>query len=198
MKAGSLEVQDLSASLPVFTDANKKLASKSVADTLAALGITTVNPIGAVTMWPTETVPTGWLECNGASLERTGTYAGLFAVLGTLYGTADASHFNLPDYRGRIPRAWDHGKTLDPDRATRTVPGTTGATLTAGDHVGTEQVDGLKAHTHGIEITFGGAGGDRYIDYPTGPDNGVQVTTSTGGNETRPVNTNLMFIIRYQ
>jgi hypothetical protein len=37
MKTGNLKPQDLTASLPVFTDANKKLVSKSIVDTRTAL-----------------------------------------------------------------------------------------------------------------------------------------------------------------
>jgi Phage Tail Collar Domain. len=156
-----------------------------------------ITPPGEVKMWPTDTVPTGYLECNGASIDRVGTYADLFAVLGTLYGTADADHFNLPDYRGVFLRGWDHGHATDPNRATRTVPAATGATITAGDHVGTEQADAFKAHTHTYTTRF-------YNAYPYGPTaanvwatDTAGDTGSTGGNETRPVNTNIMFIIKY-
>ncbi len=149
-------------------------------------------PIGAEMVWPTETVPTGWLEENGASLLRTGTYAALFAVIGTVYGTADGSHFNLPDARGRFVRGWDHGAGVDPDRATRTADATAGATMTAGDHVGTLQADGFKAHVHSARTgTFGVGGG------PGNASGGDGDSGSTGGNETRPINTNRMMIIKY-
>ena len=42
-------------------------------------------------------VPEGWLQCNGAAVSRT-TYAALFAVIGTRYGSGDGSTtFNLPN-----------------------------------------------------------------------------------------------------
>lgn len=56
---------------------------------------------GTIVCWGGSTIPNGWLELNGASLSRT-VYANLFAILGTLYGTADSSHFNLPDLSGRV------------------------------------------------------------------------------------------------
>lgn len=43
-----------------------------------------------------------WLLCDGASLLRA-DYPALFAVIGTVYGAADGTHFNLPDLRGRVP-----------------------------------------------------------------------------------------------
>lgn len=48
------------------------------------------------------TVPTGWLFENGASLLRVGAFAALFANIGTIWGAADGTHFNLPDSRGRV------------------------------------------------------------------------------------------------
>ena len=45
---------------------------------------------------------TGWLLCNGAAISRT-TYADLYAIIGTKFGTGDGSTtFNLPDMRGRM------------------------------------------------------------------------------------------------
>jgi len=43
-----------------------------------------------------------WLDCDGSSLVRS-DYPDLFAVIGTIYGAADGSHFNLPDLQGRAP-----------------------------------------------------------------------------------------------
>lgn len=146
-------------------------------------------PAGTPLSWLTETVPTGYLERNGASLDRT-TYADLFAVIGTTYGAADASHFNLPDHRGSFPRYWDHAKAKDPNGATRTAVTATGATMTAGDHVGTEQTDAFKAHDHGGVCTGGGAAlaGGSGLGLAGQP---------VGGNETRPVNHYEMPIIKY-
>jgi microcystin-dependent protein len=50
-----------------------------------------------------------WLECNGASVLRA-TYPDLNTLLSSLsypFGTADGSHFTLPDLRGRTP--WSSG-----------------------------------------------------------------------------------------
>lgn len=151
-------------------------------------------PFGAEMLWPTETPPDGWLEEDGSSLARA-AYPELFAVIGTLYGTADGDHFNLPDARGNFPRIWDHGASIDPDAASRTAPTTTGATISAGDHVGTEQADELETHTHVHDyITTGAA----YKEIGTGSTYGghTKNTASTGGNETRPINTARMMIIR--
>lgn len=46
--------------------------------------------------------PSGWVYCNGQSLLRAGPYAPLFAVIGTTFGAADGTHFNLPNLQGYV------------------------------------------------------------------------------------------------
>ena len=60
-------------------------------------------PVGCVYQFagPIANIPSGYLLCNGASLLRS-SYASLFAALGTVYGAADGSHFNLPDFRDKM------------------------------------------------------------------------------------------------
>lgn len=59
-------------------------------------------PAGSVMLWPHGTAPTGWLLCNGAEVSRT-TYAALFALIGTTYGTPSGSSvFKLPDAQDRV------------------------------------------------------------------------------------------------
>jgi len=150
---------------------------------------------GEISAWPDPTPPIGALECDGAAVSRT-TYAALFEVLGVKYGIGDgATTFNLPDFRGQFLRGWAHGAVLDPDRATRTDRGDG----TTGDFVGTKQGDIFKAHKHEIIMmdALGGA-----VTYPAGSainnssPNSLPVQ-NTGGNETRPVNINVMWIIKY-
>ena len=103
-------------------------------------------PIGMVIKWPSDLIPDGFFECDGRSLSRT-DHADLFSVLGTYHGAADASHFNIPDRRGYFSRGWDDGAGFDPEAAARTLPGITGETMTAGDHVGTLQDEEIgRAH----------------------------------------------------
>lgn len=149
-------------------------------------------PVGAEMLWPSETPPEGWLEEDGASLVRA-TYPALFALIGTMYGTADSTHFNLPDARGRFPRSWAHGQTTDPDRATRTVPTAPGATISVGDHVGTNQADEFKSHTHIQDIAVSASGFDTGAIYNF---TATGVTGASGGNETRPINTYRMMIVK--
>jgi len=61
-------------------------------------------PIGGVVNWAglIANVPAGWLICNGANLLRAGTYADLFGAIGVIFGSADGTHFYLPDLRDKF------------------------------------------------------------------------------------------------
>lgn len=68
-----------------------------------ALGTTTTTslstaPVGTMLDWPTtSSYPTGYLRADGSAVSRT-SYADLFALIGTTYGTGDGSTtFNLPN-----------------------------------------------------------------------------------------------------
>ena len=137
--------------------------------------------------------PDGWLLCNGANLERA-QYPALFGVINTNFGTYDANHFNVPDLRGRFLRGWDNGAKRDPEAGTRVKMDTGGAT---GDYVGSVQLDEFKSHTHNFVAMYQTNGNDgssplyeRYGDYWT-------ATTAAGGTETRPINANVNYIIKF-
>ncbi|KUJ04957.1 hypothetical protein AR275_20270 [Stenotrophomonas maltophilia] len=94
-------------------------AAKQHTHTLAEitdLVATRLLPAGMVAHFPTATPPDGWLRCNGADVSRT-TYAALFAVIGTTFGTSNGSTFRLPDLRGEFIRSWDDGRGVDAGRA---------------------------------------------------------------------------------
>lgn len=58
--------------------------------------------IGTIIQWGSNVVPNDWLLCDGSAVSRT-TYADLFAIIGTNFGSGDGSTtFNLPDLRGKV------------------------------------------------------------------------------------------------
>lgn len=58
-------------------------------------------PIGSILPYGGSAAPSGWLLCQGQAVSRT-TYAGLFAVIRTSFGSGDGSTtFNLPDLRNK-------------------------------------------------------------------------------------------------
>lgn len=61
-------------------------------------------PTGMVTPFAGSSAPTGWLLCDGSAVSRT-TYAALFAVVASAYGSGDgATTFNTPDMKGMFIR----------------------------------------------------------------------------------------------
>ncbi len=147
---------------------------------------------GMIFVCSISTVPAGFLECDGSAVSRT-TYAALFAAIGTTYGIGDGSTtFNLPDLRGEFIRGWSHGTVHDPDRLSRTDRGDG----TTGDNVGTKQMSQNKTHSHTVneyyELLAGLSGAG------VGWANTSSVSTgASGGDEARPRNVNVMFLICY-
>ena len=59
-------------------------------------------PTGVVQAFAGSTLPDGWLLCDGSAVSRT-TYARLFEVIGTTYGSGDGSNtFNVPNLTDRF------------------------------------------------------------------------------------------------
>jgi len=109
-----------------------------------------VYEIGDIKATGSDTIPVGFLLCDGSEISRT-TYSNLFAIIGETYGEGDTSTtFNLPDLRGRFPRGFDDGAGNDPDAASR-VAISGGNT---GDNMGSYQTDELKAHDHNLVFVY--------------------------------------------
>lgn len=72
-------------------------------------------PVGTIMIWPSESIPDEYLECDGSAVLRS-TYYKLFEKIGTTWGAGDGSTFNVPDLRGTFLRGFDHSKGYDPGR----------------------------------------------------------------------------------
>ena len=119
-------------------------------------------PTGAIMAWPTESIPSGWLKCQGQAVARS-TYSDLFSALGVIYGAGDGSStFNLPDYRGEFLRGRAEGSANDPDRGSRTNRGDGNG----GDNVGTKQDYAVLNHSHGNN-----SGGSQHHGYNNNSNN---------------------------
>ncbi|MCP4136799.1 MAG: tail fiber protein [bacterium] len=159
-----------------------------------------VSPPGTINPFAGDTVPEGWLLCDGQAYGRT-EHSELFQAIGTAWGTPDGSRFNVPDLRGVFLRGVDRGTGKDPDAGSRGVINPGGNT---GNNVGSYQVDEFESHFHYMELYWGGwdtapnfnhwlaTGGDRLRGY------GGRNTDSAGGStETRPKNAYVNYIIKY-
>lgn len=158
-----------------------------------------VAPAGMMAPFGGSNVPEGWLLCDGRAVSRT-DYADLFSAIGIAHGAGNGTTtFNLPDTRGMFLRGVDNSPTVgssgnDPNRNTRSASNSGGNTGVA---VGSVQSDDYKSHTHGIYGPFynistsGGAGHFSILStrlYQSDP---------SGGNETRPKNIYVYYMIKY-
>ena len=157
-------------------------------------------PAGSVFSFATSTVPSGYLECNGAAVSRS-TYASLFSSISTTWGTGDGSStFNLPDLRGQFVRGWANSAGVDSGRS-----------------FASSQSDQNKSHNHSINDSghnhtignwggnFGGGSGALTFRNDVSGTNGSIIQNSTtgisiqndGGTEVRVKNYALMYVIKF-
>ena len=133
---------------------------------------------GTILPWSSGSVPTGFLECDGAAVSRS-TYSALFAVISTTYGGGDGSStFNLPNLADNIPMGKSGTKALASTGGANTVAasGTVGGS-TANASLSTAQ---LASHTH--EVQGQSQGNQNHADLTTY--GGGQINTvATGGGQ---------------
>lgn len=163
---------------------------------------------GEVVLFPVSSPPAGFLKANGAAVSRT-TYAALFAVIGTTFGTGDGSStFNLPDLRGEFLRGWDDGRGVDSSRTLGSVQASqnlshnhTATTSTAGAHQHTLTLRQDRAPAGDGNAVFGDEAyysPDATLGTSTAGDHIHTVTVaSSGGNEARPRNVALLACIKF-
>ena len=97
-------------------------------------------PTATIVPWSSASVPSGFLECDGAAVSRS-TYSALFAIVGTTYGAGDgASTFNLPDLQDNVAL----GKS-----GTKALASTGGAENVASANA-TLSTAQLASHNHGL------------------------------------------------
>jgi len=173
-------------------------------------------PTGSVFCMAVATVPSGYLECDGAAVSRT-TYAALFAIIGVNYGSGNGSStFNLPDLRGEFVRGFDHGRGVDNNRSINDPQGSqfgrhnhnvsASSTSSVSDpgHQHSMSVGFFNSLSSGGALAFRDAGTSNRINSAS---TGISVSTSTsisqsnrGGasnsSETRPRNVAMMYIIK--
>ena len=103
-------------------------------------------PVGTILTYAGATPPTSYLFAEGDSLLKA-TYPALFAVIGTQYGSADATRFNAPNLKGRTVVGMDAGQ------AEFNVLGKTGGAKT---HLLT--INEIPSHQHAAPTGNGQAG----------------------------------------
>jgi len=185
-----------------------------------ALSFTTVAgvPIGSVFCIAHTSVPSGYVECNGASIPNgTGTVNGVtanFAPLRALIGSS------LPDLRGEFIRGFDNGRGVDSGRSMLSSQSSQFGQHNHNVSASSNSSVSDPGHNHRVRVGTSGTGGGNVSDRDSqNPGNfvsnqienantGISVSTSTsisqsnrGGtsnsSETRPRSIAMMYIIKF-
>ena len=192
-----------SISIPKYEDATKDYT----------FNYTSSVPVGTVVAYAGNSVPPGWLLCDGSVVNET-KYQALSYAIGTFWGNGDNSHgsFNLPDMRGMFLRGANGESSNDPDANNRT---STNGGSTKG--VGTKQEDSFQGHNHDIDSYIYGGGqpgpftswampgvySEKATFYSHTNCTATKIVSdNTNGNpriskETRPKNVSVYYIIKY-
>ena len=112
-------------------------------------------PAGSLVMWCGlyDSIPTGWLLCDGAEISRT-TYADLFSAMGTQFGSAGATTFTLPLFQNIFPRSPASSTSCGATGGSDTVTLTT-SELASHTHTAVVNDSG---HVHSLYKNNGGSG----------------------------------------
>src|SRR6185503_13562537 len=140
-------------------------------------------PAGKVSPFAIAAAPAGWLNCDGASYLRT-DYPTLFAAIGTTFGSADGTHFNVPDLRGRVVAAVDGGANrLGSNPSTGGFSGSATLGTAAGEQAHTQIANEVPAHTHALDGSVLAASGSA-VGLQSGNTATIFTQANTGNNTT--------------
>ena len=165
-----------------FTGLNTFSATSSFATTTQFSVLGGLSPTGSIIAYASTTPPSGWLLADGSSLVRS-AYPELYQVIGTSYGSADATHFTLPNLQNRqITMA-----------STTANIGQTG-----GEQNHTLTTAELAAHSHVLNGFAGGGGSSLALNLSSSAQAGA--TANSGGDQAHNVLDPyivLQYIIKY-
>lgn len=136
--------------------------------------------VGEVRVWAGSGDPSGgfWFVCDGRALARTGTYAALYAAIGTTYGVGDGvTTFNIPNLQERVPVGKSSVQSLITQYDARVLGGAFGAGLHA---LSTGE---LAVHSHGVTDPA-------HSHFFTGDHATIQLIETSGGGLTVPSGVN--------
>jgi hypothetical protein len=191
-----------------------KLSAQLVLDALV--------PVGSIIAFGGDAsqIPGGWLPCDGSAFSSN-SYPRLYAAIGAAWGAGytesggwtkvPGTDFNVPDLRSMFLRGVQGDKGTywtDPDTAkrTRVFPGGN-----EGNAVGSFQLDVYEGHDHFVVANIDGQAQQKYsflaisgnVNSPyhlstvDAPSPNVAHSSRSGGEETRPRNAYVNYIIKY-
>lgn len=131
------------------TDANGQLAFQIIAGVPSGAVFCMADNQNTGTGYQSNGIPDGYLECSGQSVNRN-TFAALFAVIGTRYGSSSGSTFNVPDLRGEFVRGFDNGRGADSGRS---IGSTQAQDNRVHAHTATSSHGAQSVHAHAYNIS---------------------------------------------
>jgi microcystin-dependent protein len=153
-------------------DTTKVMSQKAVTDAIGSGGGALVEAefIGCIKLCPTDTLPSGYLWCDGTSYPANGDYAALYEVVGTTYNEAGdaAGTFRVPDLRGRV--------TVGKNTGTFDALGKTG-----GEETHILKTSELPAHVHTYPVNSPGSGAQYGPSDTVSQTNNVKSNTNAAG-----------------
>ena len=156
-------------------------------------------PSGMILPFGGTSSPSGFLSCDGAAVSRS-TYATLYAAIGTTWGVGDGSStFNLPDLRAMFLRGTGTHGTANMAKGTDFEAPAVGTIENdqMQDHKHqTIMSPGLAAQTYGSYDIGNNAYGTTYNFTTTAPLEINGQGTPRTGDETRPVNAAVLYVIK--
>jgi len=177
--ARTVNVPEVGASSNFVLDQGDQTINGTKTFTSPIVG-TSLVPIGALLPFAGSLAPTGYRFCDGTAVNRI-TYAALFSVISTHYGIGDGINtFNLPDTQAAFLRGVGTSTRFIDNKI-----------VTA---LGIYQDDEFRSHQHTFSMKEGAPGGGFHA--PGLAYNTSYITDATGGNETRPMNVSVNYIIR--
>lgn len=156
-------------------------------------------PSGMIMPFGGSSAPTGFLSCDGSAISRT-TYSTLFTAIATTWGVGDGSGtFNIPDLRAMFLRGTGTHGTANMAKGTDF----------SAPAVGTIEDDQMQDHKHQAILSPGtalqqyasyqignSAYGTTYNFNTTAPLEINSQGTPRTGDETRPVNASVLYVIK--
>lgn len=126
-------------------------------------------PAGTIMMYAGDSLPTGWLWCDGEEYARTG-FPDLFTAINTTYGSSTGSTFKVPNMKDRFPLGKGDTYALGASTGSMTH-----------DHVKTVSgtISAIPAHKHMLPLLVDPAANNPFLAYDL-LDNG-DYHDSTGG-----------------
>ena len=197
----SVKIADDAVTTAKLADSNvttAKLANNAITQAKLDSNLIFV-PSGMILPFGGTSSPSGFLSCDGAAVSRS-TYATLYAAIGTTWGAGDGSStFNLPDLRAMFLRG----------TGTHGTQNMANGNDFAAPAVGTFELDQMQDHKHEVPMSPG-TGLQGYSSYTIGNhayntiynfDSTSPIETNNQGtprvgDETRPVNASVLYVIK--